>query len=433
MTPRSRLVLAVGLLACGRDSMTAPQDDSDAGGEQQPVVEILLPARRAETLLAGDTVTLTATVFDEKSRELTTGVIEWLSPMIVSVGPRNGLLKIPSTTTEVVAVLKRPGFSDVQGRATIIAKRFPGTVFVWTPGVSIVQVPTPEGAREVSAAAINDRGEVVGTVEYGDRSQGFIWSQQLGYRELSTALPSRSTYANDISDNGTVVGSIRHASPRYTAFVWSIEKGMIEIDGGTIQNGVAFVGINAAGRVLGNRFGTAFLWSESSGFQDVVPNLSADAILQAVAINDNGDVLLDSNGKYSSNVDYGFGWPPDAALLTAGRMIKVDCGRECAVSDMNNERVVVGNTMSPARNGFRWTTERGLEPLAPGPGSSSEVFAINDSAVVCGAILVRETFWRTSATIWRGEEVVVIPNQWGVRSTVARDVNNLGQVLVAVR
>ena len=74
-----------------------------------------------------------------------------------------------------------------------------------------------------------------------------------------------------------------------------------------------------------------------------------------------------------------------------------------------------------------------MEPLPLGPGSSSEVFAINDSGVVAGAIWVREMFWRTGATIWRGEEVVVIPNQWGARSTVARDINNLGQVLVVVR
>jgi uncharacterized membrane protein len=429
--PRALVVLAVGLLACGRESITSPHDSADVN-EQNPIVVIIVPADRAETLLAGDTVTLTAAVFDKKARELTTGTIDWRSPMVVSVGPRSGLLKIPAAATEIVAVFKRPGFADVHGRATIGAKRFPGTVFVWTPGVSLIEVPSPEGAREVNAAAINDRGEVVGSVDYGDRTQAFIWSQQLGYRELSAPLPARSTFASAISETGTVVGSIAAASGRFTPFLWTVQNGMVEIDGGATPNSVTFADINAAGRVAGSRGGAAFVWSESAGFQDIGPNPSPEEILQPVGINDNDDVLLASNGKYQRNVDYGWGFPPDAALLTAGSRINVDCG-ECALSDMNNARVIVGNTLAPERNGFRWTRERGTEPLPSGPGFNSEAFGINESGVVAGAIWVREGFWRTNATIWRGNELVVLPNQWGARSTIALDINNVGQVLVIVR
>jgi uncharacterized membrane protein len=422
-------VLATGLLACSSEPSTAPGDDEAPDAPKSPSVVIALPPGRAE-LLSGDTVTLTAFAYDSNAKEIQGGAFEWTHALVTSTGRNTALLRIPEYPLNIVALFKRPGFGDIPGQTTITAKRFPGTILIWTPGSTPVAMPLPESALHVDATSINDEGAVVGTVNYGTRHAAFVWSAKLGFRELASPPPARSTFATAINASGTVIGHIMTAPEKYRPFIWTLETGMIEVDVNGPSNITSFFDINAPGRVAGHRDGVPFLWSRQSGFQDIGPRgMLPD---HPVSITDKDEVLLSANGPYSEGIDYAFGWPPDHGIWAEGVRSTFDC--ECVLAAMNNRRTIVGISFDPGIGGFRWTREGGVEKLRHGPNENTEPYAVNDSGVVAGSILQRNVlFWRKRATVWRENEAIAIPDQFGARSTTARDINNLGQVLVVLR
>jgi uncharacterized membrane protein len=94
---------------------------------------------------------------------------------------------------------------------------------------------------------------------------------------------------------------------------------------------------------------------------------------------------------------------------------------------MNNSHTVIGlrwNGKAP----FRWTEDAGVELLPVPSNSRSEVIAINDSGLIAGSVASGNAPFRAAA--WLPAGIVNLPQLSGIQTTAARDVNNLGTVLV---
>jgi probable HAF family extracellular repeat protein len=82
--------------------------------------------------------------------------------------------------------------------------------FLWTESNGMTDL-TPLHAGESHASAVNDLGQVVGSLSSNGPSHAFVWTEQNGIIDLNTLLPINSGWelmdALDINVKGQVVGS----------------------------------------------------------------------------------------------------------------------------------------------------------------------------------------------------------------------------------
>jgi probable HAF family extracellular repeat protein len=158
------------------------------------------------------------------------------------------------------------------------------------------------------ATAISDKGYVVGQVRTteGGETQAFLWTPKSGIRVLSA--DDNDSEAAAVNDRGQVVG-MHHHNPRNPrelrrAFFWQSESGMQDLDGPDC----AAMAMNGAGQVVGwlstprgdSPLGRAFLWQADKGMQDL-GDLRGSAGSFAWGINGKGQVVGESYTYYSAN------------------------------------------------------------------------------------------------------------------------------------
>ena len=169
------------------------------------------------------------------------------------------------------------------------------------------------------ANAINDHGRVVGTSftqepnTFRSEDHAFIWSPNTRMEDLGTLPDHRFSVANAINNPRQVVGwsSNVHEGHTRAAFIWKESTGMQDL--GTLpdhQSSEAHA-INNSGEVVGGSFSPhsgeseeeseerskhAFIWSESTGMQDLndlIPPDSGWALLRAHDNNESGQILCE--------------------------------------------------------------------------------------------------------------------------------------------
>ena len=141
--------------------------------------------------------------------------------------------------------------------------------FTWTSGGGMVDLsPAAAGA----ARALNDNGDVVGSVVSGGQTQAFVWRVATGMQVLGT-LGGTLSEALDINRYGAVVGRSRNAAGQMRAFLWTTSAGFKDLGtlGGTLS---VATGISDAGIVVGystNAAGQtrAFAWTSKAGMRDL--------------------------------------------------------------------------------------------------------------------------------------------------------------------
>jgi probable HAF family extracellular repeat protein len=164
-----------------------------------------------------------------------TGVLPNLEPRAVVWTAATGTMDLGGPDSRALEINNRG----------VIAGEVQGQAAVWT-GIGIWQElgvlgDSPfDGSRFSSAAAINDRGWVVGT-STAPAGGAFLWTPQTGMENLGHLPPAHDvslSHASDINKHGTVIGTslgwvyfageYEQVPPR--AFVWTRRTGMLALD-----------------------------------------------------------------------------------------------------------------------------------------------------------------------------------------------------------
>jgi probable HAF family extracellular repeat protein len=166
--------------------------------------------------------------------------------------------------------------------------------FLWSRDRGMQNLGVLPNGYYSEAFGVNNLGQVVGM---SNTTRGnwhaFSWSKSVGIRDLGTLDNGRSTSAtaNGINDLGQIVGTSTCGTSCVHALLWTT-SGMQDLG---ILPGSSASGansINNKGQVAGES-GHAFLWSQSTGMQDLNNLIDANSgwtLLFAYAINDAGQI-----------------------------------------------------------------------------------------------------------------------------------------------
>lgn len=278
--------------------------------------------------------------------------VKWRRPTVISVGM--------AAAAGMAAVLSAPAAAVPHAAAPQEA-----------PAYRVTDLGTLAGAAESTAAAVNDRGVVVG--QSGGRA--VLWRDGR-IVDLGT-LGGSSSSALDINERGDVVGYSRVAEDVAThAFV---RRGGRMIDLGT---------------------------------------LPGDADSYATDVNDRGDVVGYSSGGDGIRAVL---WRPDgtAVDLTARTGLHL-------VTDLDNAGRLVGSVLPDGMNEVPALWYRGRTTLLSDLSGSAS--AINDRGEIVGYFFVGTA----GSFVWRRgrlTEIPLLPDLPPASAMQAQDINNRGQVV----
>ena len=100
-----------------------------------------------------------------------------------------------------------------------------------------------------TAVAINEAGEIVGDAVWADGGDAFFWRQ--GTRTMLPSLGSHRTIVVDLNDSSMVTGSSRTTQGKSHVFVWTPERGIVDLGTGSSAQESQAVAINARGDIVG--------------------------------------------------------------------------------------------------------------------------------------------------------------------------------------
>jgi uncharacterized membrane protein len=224
--------------------------------------------------------------------------------------------------------------------------------------------------------------------------------------DASVALSSAAA----VNDRGVVVGTVDRVDGSRAVFTWTRANGArIRIEDASASD------INNRGEIVGRRFcgggcwpPAGFRWSGSTGLRDLgqfLPN----------AINESGDMAGECSGR---------------ACASIARRLRMIAPLVSVANGINEDGAVAGSWYdeAAARNRpFTWSLATGRRLLDDSGADGGGAIAINDFGQVVG-VLFRPfgDGHATVATRWRriGRITAVHPNH----STQANAVNNIGRV-----
>jgi probable HAF family extracellular repeat protein len=271
-----------------------------------------------------------------------------------------------------------------------------GPVKSWPP-------PYGEGSWGGGAAAINNRGQIVGWSDTrGGDSHAALW-QNGKMRDLGTLGGDRS-FAVAINDRGQVIGSSTTRSGDQHAFLW--EKGTMR-DLGTLGGASSEpAAINDRGQVVGsadtgakNRDGDpiehAFLWEKGKMID--LGTLGGDGG-SARAINERGQIVgWSETGTVDMNdfsIHHAFFWQ-NGNMRDLGTL----GGDISAAAAINDHGQIVGEADTKARragysitHAFLWENGK-MRDLGTLDGQDSEAIAINEKSQIIGLSFLHAVLW----------------------------------------
>lgn len=168
------------------------------------------------------------------------------------------------------------------------------------PTYRVTDVGMPEGYLYSSGDALSPRGEVIGhTMGHRTGVQKFAWSASTGWKPWREPFRHPSVLMIDINKQRQIVGSIVHTyvdhSPQ-VGFVWHADTGTLLMNGLLAETGQSGVmAINDRGVATGWYARTvpgqprAFIWSSEKGMVDIHP--SSYGRSEPLALNNRGQVL----------------------------------------------------------------------------------------------------------------------------------------------
>jgi probable HAF family extracellular repeat protein len=276
--------------------------------------------------------------------------------------------------------------------------------FVWSAAAGMLDLGVVPGASESSAAAINNRGVVVGT-SVGVPFQpphAFRWSLATGIEDLGTFTPSLAggSFAAALNDAGLIAGSSDTETGERQAFAWTRSGGLVNID--TLHSYDALVvAVGARGEVAGNRIASLdnfayhpFLWTQATGMVDLGTAGGTEAFVLAMSphLHIAGLInLADGNQNAMS-------WTRATGIRNIGTL----GGAMSRAIDVNDKGQIVGYAQNRAGDSraFVWTAKQGMQDLnkslrhAPPGLVLDDAISINDNGAIvassnAGLVLLR--------------------------------------------
>lgn len=179
-----------------------------------------------------------------------------------------------------------------------------------------------------------------------------LWAEQYYYYDLGTSSGFTSTYANSINDSGNIAGFGYTGSNSARAFLWTPSSGMQNL--GTVIPGYGYsvaYGINNNNQIVGVDSGSTFLWTGTMrdlGFSGGANINNIGNITGSTPVNFNSQAFLWNN---TGGINY---------LGTLG-------GSYSAGISINDSNYVVGvsqiNIGSTTDHAFLWTPTNGMQDL----------------------------------------------------------------------
>lgn len=289
-------------------------------------------------------------------------------------------------------------------------------------------IPKPPGVMSNPAWAINNRGEVVGTLGgFGDTTRVYIWSSEAGTRVLPLPPGIVSMESACINDFGVVAGAM-FSNTTWYGYVWDgVNYTTIHLPPGI--NSLYVRGINNAGQVVGI-FGASrgFVWD--NGVATELSTIIGQNGCNAEAINQQSAIAGYANGTFG-----------DAFLLdeTTVTWLAEPASQGTQALAVSNNGAAVGSVLPVriGRPGFRylgavWPQAPELIIVTPPTGVRDVLFrGVNDGGRVVGH------YYNNSigAIAWQNGGVYPL-SEWtpGVSPALFRfvsDINRSGQITVS--
>ena len=227
-------------------------------------------------------------------------------------------------------------FGDVVGAGTTLSNEFSPQAILWRRTGEVVPLGLLPGGFASQAFAINDWGLIAGVADDGVTTEATVWLN--GTARMLGGLPGFVGYseAADVNNLGQVVGHSLMDGIHSRATLW--RAGRI-IDLGTLpgDNHSQAFAINDRGQVVGYSAnieastGRYFLWENGA--------------MRELAAPTGGPVVGVSDINLFGVIGVQAGAPPRAALLSAGRLLKLPLlpGQQVSsVAGINNRGDAVG-------------------------------------------------------------------------------------------
>lgn len=231
--------------------------------------------------------------------------------------------------------------------------RFGSRSFIWQEGRK-KDLGSFANYKYVSAGSINNQRWIVGSAYDGNvndpeesnpASRAFLWRD--GKFTILSTLSGKTSSANDINEKGEIVGTVDKRDGTYHACVWRDNK---IIDLGTLGGKNSIAGaINNQGDIVGYSetkagYDRAFLWKDGK-MQDIGTLGGKNS--RAHAINDKGAVV--GTADTVSGASHAFLWE-DGKMQDLGTL----GGESSSASGINDQGHIVGMADSTAFHSYGW-------------------------------------------------------------------------------
>ena len=236
------------------------------------------------------------------------------------------------------------------------------------------------------ASDLNNQGDVVGSVHFGDPEVGYDsaahWSA--GTTSYLPTLGGRSGVAKGINERGAIAGSSETAAGISHATRWVHDTAL---DLGTLGAQSVANAINDSGQIVGISFtpsgvGHAFVW-RNGVMTDI--GTATQGTTEAMAINNSGDVVGRMWSQQCPCTDPSP--PPRAVLWRQGQLIDLGTlgGTSSWATAINKAGQVVGGSFTTSGHTHAFVWQKGvMSDLGALNGVYSVADDITDSGVVIG-------------------------------------------------
>jgi uncharacterized membrane protein len=273
------------------------------------------------------------------------------------------------------------------------------------PTYRIVDIGVPDGYVSSSAAALNDKGEVIGRLYSSGQGDAywsyFFWSSELGMRIWwDGAGKHLQPNPSGMNNRGKVVGMVQHErrvdTDAFVATKSGLRKlGQLQPGGRSWANTINDAGTAVGQATVDERF-YAFRWTADTGMVDLHPEGAEESY--AVDINARGDIASYYKIR-RADLD------TDALYIAAdGTRTRLDCllpderGHTCLALNVNNLGQVVGYSSfielvdgqwTLRYHPFVWSADTGSIDLTAGTPFADRMpraGSINDLGQVVGSM-----------------------------------------------